>query len=403
MIRPEAVTANPSPAAAWTAQLERLKREGLGRRCVPLDGPPGPFIEIGGRRYLHLCSNNYLGLAGHPAVVEAACEAARRWGVGAGSARLVTGTSALVRELEAELARFKGAEAALVFSSGYLANLGLITAVAGPGDWLLCDRLNHASLIDACRLSLAEVRVYPHADAEAAERLLERAPERGRKFIVTDGVFSMDGDLAPLATLQEAADRHGACLIVDDAHGTGVAGPQGRGAAAACGLSGERLIQVVTLSKALGSQGGAVVGPQALIDLLVHRARPFIFETALSPVTVAAARAALRLVETDEGRRGRLAANAACLRRALAERGIGIPDSATPILPVIVGENARAVAVAEALAGLGYWVTPIRPPSVPVGAARLRVSVMSEHDPADLDRFAEDLAAVLGSIASRSS
>lgn len=369
-------------------QLLELRRRDEWRECVALDSPPGPRIRVDGRDYLHLCSNNYLDLAAHPALAEAAAAAARRWGTGSGAARLITGTTAEALALEKELAEFKNAEAALLFSSGYMANIGLIQALARRGDWLVCDELNHASLIDAARLSRAEVRVFPHNDVRAAAELLEQAPAEARRFILTEGVFSMDGDLAPLAELSNLALEHEAWLVVDDAHGTGVVGPEGRGACAAAGVAGEHVVQIVTLSKSLGSQGGAVVGSRLLIQTLMNAARSFIFETALAPPAVAAARAALGIVLREPERRARLGENALLLRRGLTELGFELPQGAvTPIFPIVLGENARALRAAAELRGLGYWVTPIRPPTVPEGTARLRVTVMSGHDPQDLEAF----------------
>ena len=377
------------------SELEAIRAAGLWRRCVARDSPPGARVTIEGREYLHLCSNNYLDLAHHPEAIEAARRAAVEWGVGAGASPLVTGATREAREFEVELAEFKRAEAALIFSSGYMANLGALTSLAGRGDWLICDRLNHASLIDAARLSRAEIHAYPHNDAGAVAESLARAPASARKLIVTDGVFSMDGDLAPLADLQRLALEFDAWLVVDDAHGTGVVGPEGRGACASAGLTPERLIQIVTFSKALGSQGGAVVGPRAVVDLLVNRARALIFETALAPPSLAAARAALRVIIADAARRDRLKANVDFMRRGLSDIGFELPAGhATPIFPIVIGENDAAMRASEALKGKGYWVTAIRPPSVPAGTARLRATVMSSHEPADLQSFLDALASV---------
>lgn len=377
------------------AELDAVREAGLWRECATLDSAAGPFITVSGRRYLHLCSNNYLDLAGHPEVVRAAQEAAEVWGAGAGSARLITGTSRDMAELEAELAEFKRAEAALVFSSGYLANLGLITALAGAGDWLVCDHLNHASLIDAARLSRAQIRTYPHNDVEAAARILRDAPSGARKLILTDGVFSMDGDVAPLAELNELALRHGAWLVIDDAHGTGVLGPQGRGASAAFGLAGDHVVQVVTLSKALGSQGGAVAASRQVIETLVNRARPFVFETALAPPSVAAARAALRIVLREAGRRERLRENIALMRRGFGEMGFTFSDAETPIFPLLVGGNAEVLELSQRFREAGHWITAIRPPTVEEGKSRLRVTVMSSHERADLEAFLSTAAQLL--------
>lgn len=377
------------------ARLRELRERGLWRECAVLESPPGPRVRVGGREYLHLSSNNYLNLASDPRVIEGAVRAARDRGAGAGAARLITGTGSHTVELERALAEFKSAPAALLFSSGYLANLGLMQALFGRGDVLICDELNHASLIDACRLSRAEVRVYPHGDAEAAGRIARDAPRGAGVAIVTDGVFSMDGDLAPLPELDEIARACGAWLIVDDAHGTGVTGPEGRGAAAHFGIGGEHLIQVVTLSKALGSQGGAVTGPRDVIALLINRARSFIFETALAPAAVGAALAALAVLRDDPKPRMELRRAVEILRRAMGDAGVHIPAGESPILPVITGTNERAVRVSARLRELGYWITPIRPPTVPEGSSRLRVTVMAGHQAGELETFARDLAGVM--------
>lgn len=374
------------------AKLAELRERGLWRECIAFDTPPAPEIGRGGSSWVNLSSNNYLDLAADPRVIEGAVDAARRWGAGSGAARLITGTSSAAVGLERALAEFKSSEAALLFSSGYLANLGLMQALFGRGDVLVCDELNHASLIDACRLSRAEIRVHPHGDALAAARLVEDVPPGVQVAIVTDGVFSMDGDLAPLRELDGIARSRGAWLIVDDAHGTGVVGPEGRGAVAHFGLAGDHIIQVVTLSKALGSQGGAVTGTRDLIELLVNRARSFIFETALAPAAVGAALAALEVVRTDPGPRQRLARNVARLRTAMNRAGVAPPEGITPIVPVITGSNDSALRTSAALRDAGFWVTAIRPPTVPDGSSRLRVTVTAGHEPDDLDRFARTLA-----------
>ncbi|MBI1784675.1 8-amino-7-oxononanoate synthase, partial [Candidatus Sumerlaeota bacterium] len=355
-------------------------------------------ITVSGREYLHLCSNNYLGLATHPAVIEGACKATRDWGAGAGASRLITGTTRAAEALERSLAEFKRAERALLFASGYLANIGLICALARNGDWLICDQLNHASLIDAARLSGAAIHVYPHNDAKGAADILARAPREARKFIVTDGVFSMDGDLAPLAELDALAREHGAWLVVDDAHGTGTAGEGGRGSCSHFGIGGEHLIQVITLSKALGSQGGAVVGSAGLVDLLINRARTFIFETGLAPAAIGAAQAALQVLGREPERIEKLRVNAAFIRRGFAQQGFPIIEDAIPIIPLLVGDNDVAIRASGALKARGFWVTAIRPPSVELGKARLRLTVMAEHDTSELARVVSALAEQSGGL-----
>lgn len=381
------------------ARLQEIRRRDQWRECVPLASPSAPRITVEGRSYFHFCSNNYLNLAAHPALAHAAAEAAARWGTGAGAARLITGTSTEARLLEQELAAFKGAEDALLFSSGYLANVGLVQTLARRGDWLLCDELNHASLIDAARLSRAEIHVFPHNDIEAVQRLLEQAPPEVRPVILVDGVFSMDGDLAPLPRLSELALEYEAWLVVDDAHGTGVVGPGGRGACAEAAVTGDHIVQVVTLSKALGSQGGAVVGSRAVVQAVMNQARSFIFETALAPPAVAAARAALEVVDREPERRERLRKRSLLLRRGLADLGFAAPGPApTPIFPVVLGENRRVLQCAEELRARGYWVTPIRPPTVPAGGSRLRVTLMCDHTEADIADFLEVLAEITRAV-----
>lgn len=388
-----------SRAEQLEAQLHDLRRRDQWRECVPLGSPSAPRISVEGRTYLHFCSNNYLNLASHPALAHAAAEAAAHWGTGAGAARLITGTSTEARLLEEELAAFKGAEDALLFSSGYLANLGLVQALARRGDWLICDELNHASLIDAARLSRAEVHVFPHNDVEAVEQLLLQAPPEVRRIILVDGVFSMDGDLAPLSRLSDLALAHEAWLVVDDAHGTGVIGPGGRGACAEAAVSGDHIVQIVTLSKALGSQGGAVVGSRAIIQAVMNEARSFIFETALAPPAVAAARAALELIDREPSRRERLRERTMFLRHGLADLGFPAPGGLpVPILPVVLGDNRIVLHCAEELRAAGYWVTPIRPPTVPAGSSRLRVTLMCDHTEKEIEGFLEALAGVIRSI-----
>ena len=302
-------------------RLAELRERGLHRRLRQINGPQGPRVLLDGEPVLLLCSNNYLGLADHPRVREAAAEAAMRWGVGAGASRLISGTMKLHRRLEERLANFKGNESALLFGSGYLANTGAIAALARNGEVVFSDQLNHASIIDGCRLARAETFAYRHCDMEHLEWGLREARGRG-SLIVTDGVFSMDGDVAPIEGLLRLAQQHDCRLMVDEAHGTGAVGPGGRGAVAAAGLSGEVDVVVGTLGKALGSYGAYVSGCAELIDYLVNVARPFIFSTAPAPPVVAAAVAALEILEANPHRVERLQANARVLRGALAEEGL---------------------------------------------------------------------------------
>lgn len=366
--------------------LEELDRADLHRALRHHDSPAGPWIELeeGKRRrhVLHLCSNSYLGLATHPEVVTAAVEAATRYGTSSGASRLVTGGQTPHRALEDELAAWKGTDGALLLSSGYLANLAVLTALADRGDTVVSDELNHASIVDACRLSRAEVRVFRHGDPEHAEALLRDAP--GRRVLVTDGVFSMDGDLAPLPALCEVAERHGAAVVVDDAHGTGVLGPDGQGTVAALGCEGRVDAVVGTLSKALASVGGYVAGSAPLVEWLRNRARPFVFDTALPPSAVAAAHAAVRVTRGEPERRARAVDLAGRLAAGIRELGYDVPDPAACIVPVVVGSNRAALAAMEGLLAGDVLAVAIRPPSVAPGTARIRATVMATHSDADV-------------------
>lgn len=377
---------------AWLgAELEDLRQHHLFRTTADFDGPPGPEITFQGRRYLLLASNNYLGLATDPRVVNAASDALRRYGASTTASRLVSGSTVLHRELEAELAALKGTEAAIVFSSGYLANLGTIGALVGPGDVIFCDRLNHASIVDAAFLSRARLVVYHHNDVEHLGDLLERYSGRHR-LIVTDSVFSMDGDLTPLPTLCDLAERWGCALMVDEAHATGVLGPRGGGAIELFGLRGRVPIVMGTLSKALGSVGGFIAGSRRLIDFLRNRARTFMFDTALAPSAAGAALAALRVARVDADRRDWLRRMVGALRAELQDQGYEVlrPDAA--ILPVIVGDSETALDLAMALRDRGVWAPAIRPPAVPRGTARVRVTLMATHTEAHLDRAIDAFA-----------
>ncbi len=371
-------------------RLEELRDRGLYRRLRLVGGPQGPRVLLDGDDVLLLCSNNYLGLADHPQVREAAAAASLRWGAGAGASRLVCGNMAPHRELESRLAEFKGCEAALLFGSGYLANTGTVAALAGAGEVVFSDELNHASIVDGCRLSRAETFVYRHADLEHLAWGLRRARGRGA-LIVSDGVFSMDGDVAPLPGLLELAREHGCRLLVDEAHATGAIGPGGRGSVAAAGLDGEVDLVVGTLGKALGSYGAYVCADAETIDFLVNAARPFIFSTAPPPPSVAAATAALELVSAE--RVERLQANAAGFRTALAAAGLDAGRSQTQIVPVEVGEAEPTMELCERLLERGVFAQGIRPPTVPEGSSRLRFTVMATHEPADLERAARLVAA----------
>jgi glycine C-acetyltransferase/8-amino-7-oxononanoate synthase len=363
-------------------RLEDLRDRGLYRRLRLIEGAQGPRVLLGGKEVLLLCSNNYLGLADHPQVREAAAEAAMRWGAGAGASRLVSGNMEPHRRLEARLAEFKGYEAALLFGSGYLANTGAIAALAGAGEVVFSDELNHASIVDGCRLSRAETFVYRHGDLEHLAWGLQEAGGRGA-LIVTDGVFSMDGDVAPLPELLELARRHGCRLLVDEAHATGAIGPGGRGAVAAAGLSGEVDVVVGTLGKALGSYGAYACATAETVDFLLNAARPFVFSTAPPPPSVAAAAAALELVSA--ARVERLQANAERFRAALAAAGLDVGHSRTQIVPLEVGAAEPTMGLCERLLERGVFAQGIRPPTVPAGSSRLRFTVMATHSATELE------------------
>lgn len=367
-------------------ELDTLRASGLFRTTRLLAGSQGRQVSVDGRECLLFCSNNYLGLANHPVLAEAACRAAGSFGTSSGASRLVSGTMSLHEELETAIARFKGTEAALLFNSGYAANTGIIQALAGRGDTVFSDRLNHASIIDGIMLSGARLVRYRHNDADDLCRLLERYDGRGRALIVTDGVFSMDGDMAPLRRLVELKQACGALLIVDDAHGSGVLGETGKGTAEHQGVTGGIDVQMGTFGKALGSFGAYAALSGEMRDLLVNRARSFIFSTSLPPAVLAASLAALELIRSPEGavRRDRLRRNIILFREALAEQGIVVPVGETPIVPIMAGEADLTMALSGMLLKEGVFVQGIRPPTVPAGSCRLRFTLMSSHTDDDL-------------------
>jgi 8-amino-7-oxononanoate synthase len=377
-------------------RLQELERLGLTRRLRLVSGPQGPTVLIDGKPVLLLCSNNYLGLADHPSVREAAAEAAMRWGVGAGASRLVSGTMTVHRRLEERLADFERSEACLLFGSGYLANIGVIGALAGRGDTIFSDELNHASIIDGCRLSRADVVVYRHRDVEHLDWSLRRhGGGSARRLIVTDSVFSMDGDLAPLRELAELADAYGARIVVDEAHATGNLGPGGRGAVAEAGLEGEIDVVVGTLGKALGSYGAYACASAEMIRYLLNTARALIFSTAPSPPAIAGALAALALLRERPERVRRLRSNARVLRRSLAAEGFPVADGETQIVPLILGEEQQAMRMCQEALERGVFAQAIRPPTVAAGCSRLRLTAMASHTASEL----EMAAAVFGDAA----
>lgn len=389
-----------SGGLAWLPQaLAELRDADLLRELTYCASSPGPEVSLDGEPHLLLASNNYLGLAAHPAVIAGAHEAIDRYGVGAGASRLVTGSLDLHRRLEERLAILKSCEDALVFPTGYQANVGTIPVLAGPGDTIFSDELNHASIIDGCRLSRAEVVRYPHADADALERAVRSGSAAGRRLIVTDAVFSMDGDLAPLPDLVDIADRHGCTLMVDEAHATGVLGPSGAGAIEHFGLGGRVPVVMGTLSKALGAQGGYVATSRELADLLRTRARGFVFTTALAPAAVGAALAALDVVRDEPWRRERVHANARRLADEAQALGFEVLPSDAAVVGVLVGEAVDALAAGAALRDERVWAPAIRPPSVPPGTSRLRLTVMASHEDAHIDWALRGLAAARRTVA----
>ncbi len=386
-------------ATAVSAELAALAQRSQRRvrRSVEAQAAAGSILApvVGGRQLINFCSNDYLGLAGDPRLVEALRAAASRWGVGSGAAHLVTGHTAEHHVLEEELAEFTGREATLLFSTGYMANVGAITALAGRGEVLLQDRLNHASLIDGARQSGARLLRYAHADAAAAARL---AAEHAGQFalLATDGVFSMDGDVAPLRELAATARRHDAWLLVDDAHGFGVLGARGAGSLEAAGLSADEVpLLVGTLGKACGTFGAFVAGDRDVVDLILQRARSYIYTTALPPAVAAATRASLAILRAEGWRRDRLRQLIARFRAAAGERGLPLAESVTPIQPVLVPGAAHCLAASRLLMERGFWVSAIRHPTVPAGTERLRVTLSAGHCEEDIDRLVDALAAVL--------
>ena len=375
------------------SELDQLHQAGLWRSLRSVTTAPTRRALLDGRDVILLGSNNYLGLSVHPIVTEAAATAARKYGTGASASRLMSGNCDLYTELEAKIAKVKETEAALVFGSGYLANIGTIPVLAGDKDLILSDALNHASLIDGCRLSHATKQIYRHCDIEHLESLLTQSTKFRRRLIVTDGIFSMDGDIAPLPEICELADRYDAMVMVDDAHSFGVLGEKGGGTVEHFGLENRGVIQMGTLSKAVGGLGGYVAGSADLIDFLVNRARSFIFTTGLPPATLAGASAALDVIYSTPELRRRLSSNVLLLKNALLEKGFQLLPSETQILPLILGAADVASRFAEVLLSHGVYAPAIRPPTVPEGTSRLRLSVIASHTPEDLEIAVEGFVA----------
>lgn len=374
-------------------RLAGLEQRGLYRRLRLVEGAQAGRVRLDGREVLMLSSNNYLGLANHPALTQAAQAALERCGCGAGASRLISGSMELHHDLEDRLARLKHTQAALVFPTGYQANVGTLSALMEPGDTILSDALNHASIIDGCRLSRASTLVFRHNDMDHVAELLASCSGAGQRLIVTDSVFSMDGDIAPLAELSRLARRHDAWLMVDEAHATGVFGPHGGGVVEELGLSAAIEIQMGTLGKALGGFGAYVAGSRQLIDWLVNRARSFVYTTALPPSVAATAIAALDIVAQEPQRRRQLWDNTAFLAEQLAGLGYSLGQTRSQILPLIIGDAGQTMALAAALLERGIFAQGIRPPTVPVGTSRIRVTPMATHTRQDMQDAVEAFAA----------
>ncbi len=375
-------------------EITALEDAGLSRHLRTVMGAPTGTINLDGRDVVLLGSNNYLGLSTHPQVIAAAVEVTQTFGTGASGSRLISGNSELYTTLETNLAEAKNTEAALVFSSGYTANTGVIPILAGEGDLILSDALNHASIIDGCRLSRATKKVYRHCDVEHLKDLLSASTRFRRRLIVTDGVFSMDGDIAPLPDIYDLATEYDAMLLVDDAHGFGVLGRDGSGTVAHFGLENRDIIQMGTLSKAIGALGGYIAGSRALVELLINKARGFIFTTGLPPATLAAANAALSVMRSSPDLRQRLFLHARTLKTALIDLGYTLLASDTQILPVVLGNPQRATSIADALLAEGVFAPAIRPPAVPPDTSRLRLTVMATHTEAEIQQAIDAFATV---------
>ena len=377
-------------------ELEEIRNQGLFRSTRLITGRQSARVMLSGLEMLLLCSNNYLGLADHPALAEASIRAVERYGTSSGASRLVSGTMELHEELEQAVSGFKGSEAALIYNSGHAANTGIIPALVGRGDAVFSDRLNHASIVDGIRLSGARLFRYPHNDHQQLAGLLQRHGGFGRTLIITDGVFSMDGDIAPLAELIALKRKHGALLMVDDAHGSGVLGLHGRGSADLLGVADSVDIQMGTFGKALGSFGAYAAVSAELRELLVNKSRSFIFSTSLPPAVLAASIAALKLVQSTEGDllRERLHANSTLFRNGLKKIGFLLPEGTTQIMPAITGQSDVTMRFSEALLENGIFAQGIRPPTVPAGSCRIRFTIMATHQSDELEKAIETIGKI---------
>ena len=375
-------------------ELQTLKSASLFRHLRSVAGDQGPTLMVDGREVLNFSSNNYLGLANHPALGKAATAAIERYGCGSGASRLISGNMTLHEELEIKLAQLKGTEAALVFNSGFQANTGIIPTLVGEGDAVFSDSLNHASIIDGCRLSRAKIVVYRHCDLDQLEHGLKHAPHSSRKLIVTESLFSMDGDEAPLKEIVELSERYDAVTMVDEAHATGVYEPDGAGLVSQLRLGDRILVQMGTLGKALGGFGAYVAGSAALRELLINRCRSFIFTTSLPPVVMAMAIAAVELINSEPERRCALRNNCARVRDGLASLGFSLGDSRSQILPLMIGDASECMRLSERLLDRGVFAQGIRPPTVPPGTSRLRITLMATHTSDQIDRALEVFASL---------
>jgi 8-amino-7-oxononanoate synthase len=377
--------------AAKTIQdeLQTIRDASLYRRLRRVEGDQGPTLILDGREVINFSSNNYLGIANHPNLAAAAKQAIDQYGCGSGASRLISGNMALHEELEAKLAELKGTEAGLVFNSGFQANTGILSTLTGEGDVIFSDALNHASIIDGCRLSRAKTLIYAHRDLDQLAAALKQAANSRRKLIVTESIFSMDGDEAPLAGIVDLAEKHGAMVMVDEAHATGLFGANGAGVVAKLNLGDRVLVQMGTLGKALGGFGAYVAGSRSLRELLINRCRSFIFTTSLPPAVMAMAIAAIDLVKCEPERRERLWSNCRVLSEGLRAQGFHLGASASPILPLIIGDAGKCMRFSEQLLSRGIFAQGIRPPTVPEGTSRLRITVMATHTRAHIDRALE--------------
>jgi len=376
-------------------ELSKIKESGLYRELKAVENAQDTRIDIEGKTYLSFCSNNYLGLANHPSVIEAVKKAVDEYGWGACASRLVSGNMTLHEALEKEISRFKRKDAAIVFPTGYMANLGVISSLVSGGDLVISDKLNHASIIDGCRLSGADFRVYAHCNMEKLETILKKTSKYNRKLIVTDSVFSMDGDLAPLPDIVRIAKEYNAMVMVDEAHGTGVFGENGRGVVEYFNLDNEVDVVMGTLSKAIGSLGGYVCGDDDLISYLRNKARPFMYTTALPPAVCAASIASINLIQEDPSLREALWNNVCCIKERLGLLGIDMISSQSQIIPLLIGDTQKAVDISKLLYERGVLIPAIRPPTVPANSSRLRMTVMSSHTQDDLERLFKVLKDVL--------